>query len=205
MRLCVRYVRLAVFCAVQGSLMACATDPRAAGAGSPAAPARAAGTLEATTPASEFVLPAPTTLFTDLAGVIPDATARMLEDSLRMVRRVTAGEIVVVTMKTLPGVSAQQMAQRIGNEWRVGARAGQTRHAGAVVLLIPKESSADGRGHCRIELGNGASAFIPDSAAATMCENAVSFFRVRDYATGLRAIVGELTHRYVEAIRKPAG
>lgn len=205
MRLCVRYVRRAVFCAVQGGAMACATDPRAGGAGSPATPARAAGTSAAPNTVTEFVLPAPTALFTDLAGVIPDATARMLEDSLRMVRRVTAGEIVVVTMKTLPGVSAQQMSQRIGNEWRIGARGGQTRQAGAVVLLIPKESSADGRGHCRIELGNGASAFIPDSAAATMCENAVSFFRVRAYATGLRAIVGELTRRYVEAIRKPAG
>lgn len=146
-----------------------------------------------------FILPAPA-LVTDLAGVVPDSAKRAIEDTLRMVRRVTEGEIVVVTMSTLPGVTPQQMAQRIGNEWSIGVRAGRARQAGSVVLVIPKESSADGRGHCRIELGNGATAFIADSAVAAMCEAAVPFFRLRDYPKGLEGIVDALARCYIKAL-----
>ena len=148
----------------------------------------------------EFTLPTHTGMVNDWAGVVPDSAERMLEVTLRLVRTLTEGEIAVVTMSTLPGGTPQQMAQRIGNEWGVGARTGRARQAGAVVLLVPKETSSDGRGHCRIELGTGASAFIADSAATTICESAVPAFRVQDYSKGLSRIVEELARRYVVAL-----
>lgn len=213
MRSCRRFAGAAVILAAVGCMVACATDPRVAAAGGDVTSVRAAdasvsptgspsvSTVSPTVPTQSavFTLPSPA-LVTDLAGVVPDSAKRAIEDTLRMVRRVTEGEIVVVTMSTLPGVTPQQMAQRIGNEWGIGARAGRARQAGSVVLVIPKESSADGRGHCRIELGNGATAFIADSVAAAMCEAAVPFFRLRDYPKGLEVIVDELARRYIKAL-----
>ncbi len=157
----------------------------------------------ATTRSTEFTLPKPVGLVTDLASVLPDSAERALEATLRLVRALTEGEIAVVTLATLPGVTSQQMAQRIGTEWGVGARTGRARDAGAVVLLIPKESSSDGRGYCRIELATGANAFIADSTAAHLCEAALPFYRAREYAKGLDVIVSGLARLYIEALGSP--
>ena len=46
----------------------------------------------------------------------------------------------------------------IGREWKVGANAkigDAKRNAGVVILVVPKETSADGNGHVRIENGQG--------------------------------------------------
>jgi uncharacterized membrane protein YgcG len=188
------------------SVAACATGSRATTATPNATPVTVtagAQTPVAKRPGAEFVLPSPNGHVNDLAGVVPDSAKQVLEVSLRLIRALTEGEIAVVTMSTLPGGTPQQMAQRIGNAWGVGARSGRARQAGTVVLVIPKETSSDGRGHCRIELGTGATAFIPDSAAGAMCEAAVPYFRVRDYPKGLEVIVDALARRYIQALGAP--
>ena len=147
--------------------------------------------------------PGAETAVNDYAGVIPDATKRALEDTLRKIRTTTEGEIVLVTFADLAGFTIEELARRMGNEWGVGARIGRARNAGAVVLLIPKESSTDGRGHCRIELCEGAAAFISDSVATSICVAATPSFRRRDYAGGLRLIALNLADRYTERSKPP--
>ncbi|HEV2644678.1 MAG TPA: TPM domain-containing protein, partial [Candidatus Elarobacter sp.] len=87
------------------------------------------------------------------------------------------------------------VALRIGREWKVGKIGNPgdpTRNAGAVILLVPKETSSDGRGHCYVATGNGAEGFITDAEAGTICRQATPFFKQRDYGRGL-ALVTLLT------------
>ena len=61
---------------------------------------------------------------------------------------------------------------RIAREWKVGANAAigeQARNAGVVILLVPKETSSDGRGYCRIEVGQGSEGFITDATTGEIC------------------------------------
>ena len=145
---------------------------------------------------SSFAVPKAVGYVNDYARVIPDSTRRSIEDALLRIRSRTEGEVVVVTRATLEGLDVSDMARRIGNAWGVGARSGRARQAGTIVLLIPKERSADGRGYCRIELGVGASAFIPDSVAASICIAATPAFRARRYGEALQGIVSALSKRY---------
>jgi uncharacterized membrane protein YgcG len=146
--------------------------------------------------ASSFALPAPVGHVNDHAGVLPDSTKRSLEEKLRRIRASTDGEIVLVTFADLGTFAVEDIARRLGNEWGVGASSGRARGTGTVVLVVPKETSGDRRGHCRIELADGASSFITDSAAAGMCAAAIPSFRKLDYGSGLRVIVDELERRY---------
>ena len=60
------------------------------------------------------------------------------------------------------------VALRIGREWGVGAKADvgdRARNAGVVVLLVPRETSGDGRGYISIQVGQGAEGFITDGMA----------------------------------------
>lgn len=193
----------ALFLAEVAAVVGCATGPRTTPATSAAGPVSEQTGTSTSSEAGigvDFVLPPSAGPVMDLADVVPDSAERELAVALNLIRTLTEGEIAVVTMRALPGGTPQQLAQRIGNEWGVGARTGRARRAGAVVLVIPKETSTDGRGHCRIELGDGATAFIADSAATAMCEAAIPFFRQRDYAKGLKVIVDALGRRYREAL-----
>jgi uncharacterized protein len=145
---------------------------------------------------SSFHVPRRIGQVNDYAGVVPDSTRGMLEEALRQVGAITGGEITLVTLPTLSGADVSTIAKRIANTWGVGASPGAARRAGALVLLVPKETSSDGRGYCRIELSNDASAFIPDSVATTICVASVPAFRERNYGEGLRMIAVELTRRY---------
>jgi uncharacterized protein len=153
--------------------------------------------------AAGFPLPAPRGHVNDFAGVIPDSTTLELELTLRILRTTTAGEVAIVTFADLAGAKVEEVARRIGNEWGIGASTGVARNAGTVVVLIPKESAADGVGRCRIELGTGAAAFISDSMAQSMCVGATPQFRKREYAAGLRSIVQDLVRRYEARFRNP--
>ncbi len=155
----------------------------------------------AQTRAAAFTVPTPVGYVNDYANVIPDSTRRSLSDSLLQLKNRTEGEVVVVTRATLEGLDVSDMARRIGNAWGVGARTGRARQTGTIVLLIPKETSTDGRGYCRIELGDGANAFIPDSVASSICVAATPAFRARRYGEALQGIVLALSKRYDAALR----
>ncbi|HMI49733.1 MAG TPA: TPM domain-containing protein, partial [Gemmatimonadaceae bacterium] len=108
-------------------------------------------------------IPAPTGLVNDFAHVLtPDAIQRM-ERIAQDVRTKSPGEIAIVTLPDIGTRDVQQVATQIGREWKVG-KVGDpgdpTRNAGAVILLIPKETSKDGRGHCFVATGRGAEGYI---------------------------------------------
>ena len=136
-------------------------------------------------------IPAPTGLVNDLAHVLsPDATVRIgqiAED----VRRKSGGEIAVVTLSDIGNRDVQEVSLQIGRVWKVGKIGNPgdpTRNAGAVILLVPKETSKDGRGHCFISTGKGTEGFITDADAGDICREATPMFQERDYSSGLELV-----------------
>ena len=87
------------------------------------------------------------------------------------VRAKSRGEMTIVTLPDIGTRDVQEAALLIGREWKVGKIGNPgdpTRNAGAVILLIPKETSKDGRGHCFIATGRGAEGFITDADAGVV-------------------------------------
>ena len=149
--------------------------------------------------AASPVIPPPRGLVNDFAGVLDAGSAARIERVAQVVRDATKGEIAVVTLADLGGREPSEVALRIGREWKVGNLAAigdQSRNAGVVILLVPKESSSDGQGHCRVETGQGAEGFITDATSAEICREATPAFRQRDYASGLELVTTRVAQRF---------
>jgi uncharacterized protein len=146
-------------------------------------------------------IPPPSGLVNDFANVLPAVSAARLERIAQDVRNKSQGEIAIVTLSDLGGRQPSEVALRIGREWKVGnmAEIGQrSRNAGVVILLVPKETSSDGRGHCRIETGQGAEGFITDATTGDICREATPAFASRDYGAGLELVTLRVAQRYAQ-------
>jgi uncharacterized protein len=146
-------------------------------------------------------IPAPRGLVNDFASVMSaDAVARV-ERIAQDVRDKTQGELAIVTLPDLAGRAPSDIALRIGREWKVGKLANigdKSRNAGIVILVVPKESSSDGHGSCRIETGQGAEGFITDATAGEICREAIPFFQKRDYGAGIEWITQRVAQRFAQ-------
>lgn len=146
-------------------------------------------------------IPPPRGLLNDFANAISPVSAARIERIAQDVRDKSGGEIAVVTLADLGGREPGEIALRIAREWKVGAQAAvgdQRRNAGVVVLLVPKETAADGRGRCRIEVGQGSEGFITDATSGDICREATPFFAQRDYGTGLELVTLRVAQRFAQ-------
>ena len=144
-------------------------------------------------------IPAPRGLVNDFANVLSPAAVARIERLAQDVRDKSKGEIAVVTLSDLAGRDPSDVALRIGREWKVGNLADvgdRTRNAGAVILVVPKETSSDGRGQCRVETGQGAEGFITDATAAQICRDAVPAFQQRDYSAAMEYVTQQVAQRF---------
>ena len=148
--------------------------------------------------------PAPRGYGSSAAEVVVDAASVLTPDAIDRINRVafdvhqkSAGEMAVVTLPDIGLRAPVDVALAIGRAWGVGANAAigqRTRNAGVVILVVPKETSSNGRGHCFITTGQGTEGFILDAEAAALCREAVPYFQRRDYAGGVEYLarrVGE--------------
>lgn len=144
-------------------------------------------------------IPAPRGYVNDFAGVIDAGNAARIEHLAQYVRANSGGEIAIVTMKDIGGRDVGDVAMRIGREWKVGAKAAigdKKRNAGVVVLVVPKETSSDGRGHISIQVGQGSEGFIPDAVAGDIRREATPYFQRQDYGGALALITARLAQHY---------
>jgi len=136
-------------------------------------------------------IPPPTGLVNDFAHVIQPEAAQRMERIAEDVRTKSRGEIAIVTLPDIGTRDVQEVALQIGRQWGVG-KAGTpgdpTRNAGAVILLVPKETSKDGRGHCFVATGRGAEGFLNDAKVGDICREATPAFRQQDYSAGLELV-----------------
>lgn len=156
----------------------------------------------AVAPAQPQPLPQPVGYVNDFANVIPAEAEQRLDDLARRLNAATRGDLVVVTLPDLGGRPVEEVALRLGREWKVGADASigdAARNAGVVILIVPKETASDGRGRCRIEVGQGAEGFITDATAGELCRGEVGRFRAQDYGGAAEALAFNVADRYAAA------
>lgn len=144
-------------------------------------------------------IPAPTGRVSDFANVISaDAEARTTQ-IVEYVRGRSGGEIAVVTLADLAGREVGDVALRIGREWGVGAKADigdRARNAGVVLLVVPKETSADGRGYISISTGQGTEGFIPDAVAGDIRREAIPLLQAQDYSGAIELMTYRIAERF---------
>jgi uncharacterized protein len=148
---------------------------------------------------SRLTIPPPTGVVNDFARVLDAATIERMTRVAEDVRNKSRGEIAVVTLNDIGQNAAADVALQIGREWKVGKIGNPgdpTRNAGAVILLVPKETSSDGRGKCFIATGQGTEGFITDATAGDICREATPAFAARDYATGLELVTLRTAQRF---------
>ena len=146
-------------------------------------------------------IPAPQGLVNDFAGVISAESAARMERIAQDVRDKTKGEMAIVTLGSVGDRAATDVAREIGRQWKVGNLAAigdRSRNAGVVILLVPKESSADGKGYCRVETGQGTEGFITDATAGDICREATPAFAQKDYSTGLELVTLRVAQRFAQ-------
>jgi uncharacterized protein len=164
-------------------------------------------------------IPAPRGYVNDFAGVIGADRAAKIERIIGDVRAKSGGEIVVVTLPDLGGREVGDMALRIGRAWKVGAAAevgDRKRNTGLVILVVPKETSADGRGYISLQTGNGVEGFITDSHTGDIRREAMPFLKQKDYGAAIELMTQRVAEAYagefgfaldssLEAPRPPPG
>lgn len=135
----------------------------------------------------------------DFAHVLDAATVERMTRIAEDVRTKSRGEMAIVTLPDLQGREAADVALRIGREWKVGkvgTPGDPTRNAGAVILLVPKETNSDNSGRCFVLTGQGTEGFITDATAGDICREATPYFRQRDYASGLTLVTQRVAERF---------
>jgi uncharacterized protein len=139
----------------------------------------------------------------DFANVIPADQAARIEALAQQVRSRSKGEIAIVTLPDLGGRDVGDIALRIGREWKVGANAqigNAVRNAGTVILVVPKETSKDGQGHVRIEVGQGSEGFITDGQAGDIQREAIPLLQRKDYGGAIELMTERVAERYAAAM-----
>lgn len=152
--------------------------------------------------AAQIQLPDPVGYVNDFADVIPAEDEARIQTIVDEVRAKSGGEIVVVTLPSLEGRTRDEVALQIGREWRIGqeGEAGdRARNTGAVVLVVPRETSPTGRGELKIELGDNTNTFITAAEAGRIRDDyMIPAFRAGDYGQGITAGVAALAVEYAE-------
>ncbi|MHB8837702.1 MAG: TPM domain-containing protein [Gemmatimonadaceae bacterium] len=144
-------------------------------------------------------IPAPRGYVNDFAGVIGADRAARIERIIADVHAKSGGEIAVVTLSDIGDRPVGDVALQIGRQWKVGAAAevgDQRRNTGLVILVVPKETSSNGRGQVSIQTGNGVEGFITDSRAGNIRREALPFLQRADYGAALELMTLRVAEAY---------
>lgn len=144
-------------------------------------------------------VPAARGYVSDFAEVIAPEQEARITSLVERVQAASRGEIAVVTLTDIGGRDVGDVALQIGREWGVGAKApvgDRARNAGVVVLLVPRETSGDGRGYISIQVGQGAEGFITDGMAGDIRREATPLLQAGAYGPALALITARLSERY---------
>ncbi|MEJ7811930.1 MAG: TPM domain-containing protein [Gemmatimonadaceae bacterium] len=135
----------------------------------------------------------------DMAGVLPQSSIDLVNRIAFDVHAKSGGEIGLAVLPDIGGRAPVDVALRIGREWQVGrlsAIGDRTRNAGAVILLVPKETSSTGRGACFVATGQGTEGFITDATAAAICRSVTELFIARQYGPAMEQVALQVAQRF---------
>ncbi len=109
--------------------------------------------------AQQKKFPAYTGHVNDFANVIDQQTKQKLELWLTNFEKMTGTQIAAVTVTSLEGRSVEDYATDLYREWGIGAKSGENRDKGALLLVAIQDRKT------RLEVGYGLEGDLPDGLA----------------------------------------
>jgi uncharacterized protein len=120
----------------------------------------------------------------DFAGLLSPEQRESLEAVARDVKQKTTAQLAVVTVESLDGLTVDQYANQLFNEWGIGSLKNKN---GVLLLVAPNER------RMKVEVGYGLEPLLTDSLSGEIADNQiVPRFRQNDYAGGIDAGTREL-------------
>ena len=134
----------------------------------------------------------PTSPVNDLANVIDPATEQQLDRILKNFEALTGTQIAVATVPSLQERSLEEYANELYRAWGIGAKKGDNKDKGALILLAPSERKS------RMEVGYGLEGDLPDGLAGEQLRRMRPYFQQQQYAQGLNVGVRTLVDTLAE-------
>ena len=157
--------------------------------------------------------PAPRGYGTSAAEVVVDGAEVLAPETEARINRLafdvhakSGGELAVVTLRDIGQNDPGLVALQVGRQWGVGAKSAigeRARNAGVVILLVPRETSATGRGRLAVSTGQGAEGFITDAEAGQIRREATALLQAQvqgggapDYGAALALMTQRVAEKY---------
>jgi hypothetical protein len=136
-----------------------------------------AAVLAATVPAAALDIPALTGRVVDEAGILDGPARSALAEKLAALEAKTTDQLVVVTLKSLQGISIEDFAVQLGRSWKIGQK---DKNNGVLLIVAPNERKV------RIEVGYGLEGKLTDTASKLIIENSIiPRFKASDFPGGI--------------------
>lgn len=127
--------------------------------------------------AADVVFPSLSGRVVDEAGILDQSTQTALTTKLANLEAKTTDQLVVVTLKTLQGLSIEDFGVRLGRHWQIGQK---NKNNGILLIVAPGERKV------RIEVGYGVEATLTDAVAKFIIEQSIlPRFRASDMPGGI--------------------
>lgn len=131
----------------------------------------------------------PHRLVNDLSDVLTPEQEQKMESILEDYSVQTSTDIAVLTVNDLCAYEPGPYAFKVIDTWGIGKA---DKDNGLLILVVPKETSATGRGHCFIATGRGLEGAIPDAIAKRIVEDQmIPLFKQGLYFDGILTGVNE--------------
>ena len=120
----------------------------------------------------------------DGANILDATTEEALTTKLAELEAKTNNQMVVVTLRSLEGLSIEDYGYQLGRHWGIGQKA---KNNGALLIVAPNERKV------RIEVGYGLEGTLTDAVTHLIIQNAIlPRFRVNDVPGGIARGVDDL-------------
>jgi uncharacterized protein len=133
----------------------------------------------------------------------------MLNARITAVQARTGGDIGVAIVTDLRGYAPVDAGVAIYRAWKIGkvdSLGSARRDLGALLLIVPKELSPNGRGECWITTGLGAEGTLVDAHAGAICrDRVIPALRVRDYAAAVDSGIVGIAVAFDRAVADESG
>lgn len=126
----------------------------------------------------------------DFSGVVDAASKAELEAYCGSVERSTGAQIALVTIPTLEGEPAEDVANTIFRAWGVGQKG---KNEGILLLLVTQDHRS------RLEVGYGLEPYIPDGMAGSVLREMRPALRQNQFGEALKAAAQTIGGRIAEA------
>ena len=135
-------------------------------------------------PAAAQTFPALTGRVVDEANVIDPPVRAAIESELADLEARTTEQLVVVTIRSLQGLSIEDYGVRLGRQWQIGQK---DRNNGVLLIIAPKERKV------RIEVGYGLEGTLTDAETKLIIANTITpRFRANDFSGGIARGVDDI-------------